>query len=87
MTGKVSDMCSIRMSDYEHQGEVPSVFGIGNGDYIKFSYCADCGQMGGNAFPLNQPTQKCPACEDGEIMENGMCDSDYCDYSIHAVEE
>jgi hypothetical protein len=35
----------------EHHGYVPRDIGIGGGDYLKMSYCLDCGQIQGE-FPL-----------------------------------
>jgi hypothetical protein len=38
----------------EHHGYVPRDLGIGGGDYVKLSYCLDCGQIqpGKTDFPL-----------------------------------
>lgn len=35
----------------DHDGEVPENVGIGSGDYLRFSYCLDCGQIQGT-FPI-----------------------------------
>ncbi len=51
VNGKTSDLAFVSLGDNEHDGYVPSDMGIGGSDYIEFSYCLDCGQMGGN-FPL-----------------------------------
>jgi hypothetical protein len=36
----------------EYDGYVPSHLGIGSGDYVKFSYCLNCGKICGD-FPLH----------------------------------
>lgn len=55
---KCSDMCHIELQDEkgfvnESDGYVPKDMGIGGGDYIKFSYCLNCGSMIGD-FPLEE---------------------------------
>jgi len=47
INGKVSDMCSMRQGDVRHEGCVIDGMGIGSGDYLKFSYCLDCGRIQG----------------------------------------
>ena len=44
---KCSDMCSINNDEPNY---VPQDIKIGGGDYIKFSYCLDCGQIQGDNF-------------------------------------
>lgn len=46
---RVLNVSANRNGDAE--GYVPHYLGIGDGDYVEFSYCADCGQIQG-AFPL-----------------------------------
>ena len=48
---KSSDLNFISIGDKEHNGYVPKDMGIGEGDYIEFDYCLDCGQIQGE-FPL-----------------------------------
>jgi hypothetical protein len=45
--GKVSDMfwANQRDNNVEYDGYVPTGLGIGNGDYMDFTYCLDCGQI------------------------------------------
>lgn len=38
-----------------HTGYLPNDIGLGGGDYLKFRYCLDCGQIQGK-FPL-PPTE------------------------------
>lgn len=52
VSGKVSDLCSVRQGDLEHTGHVPSGLNIGRGDYLNFKFCPDCGTLQGN-FPIN----------------------------------
>ena len=60
VNAKCNDMFSIEIEDceegkstglgkVEHQGYVPRDLGIGGGDFIKFSYCLDCGQIQPNS--------------------------------------
>jgi len=53
VSGKVSDMCSTRVGDREHDGYVPSGLNIGSGDYLEFSVCLDCGKHVGT-FPVTE---------------------------------
>lgn len=45
--GKCSDMSSARYGEVKHDGYVPSIKGIGGGDYIQIKVCADCGTLQG----------------------------------------
>lgn len=47
--GKTSDLCSVYLDGKEHVGYVPKG-PFGEGDYIEFSLCMDCGKMQGK-FP------------------------------------
>lgn len=38
-------------------GYVPGNLGIGRGDYIRFTYCLNCGQIQGN-FPLDKTDEE-----------------------------
>lgn len=50
--GKTSDLCHVTLPDgTEKDGYVPSDLNIGGGDYVEFSYCADCGKIQGE-FPV-----------------------------------
>jgi hypothetical protein len=53
ITGKSSD-CNVISCTHLHLdkgGYVPGQLNIGAGDYIRFSFCADCGTIQG-AFPI-----------------------------------
>ncbi len=52
VSGKTSDCFFAKLGDREHEGYVPSTLGVGCGDYVEFRYCADCGTIQGQAFPL-----------------------------------
>ena len=53
--GKCSDMCHITYpKGHIHSGYVPRDLNIGGGDYLQFSYCADCGRIQGD-FPIEEP--------------------------------
>lgn len=55
VSAKCSDRFSLRGGGINHGGYVPKGIGLGdNGDYVRFSYCPNCGQMGG-AWPLETP--------------------------------
>lgn len=51
VSGKCSDLGSFSIRSIYHDGNMPGDVGIGGGDYIKFDYCLDCGQLQGD-FPL-----------------------------------
>ncbi len=57
VSGKVSDTCFIdaTMVPGESDGYVPRNLNIGSGDYLEFSYCADCGRIHGE-FPIHMDT-------------------------------
>jgi hypothetical protein len=67
ISGKCSDCCHCSIGDRDDEGYVPYDLGVGGGDYIKFKWCLDCGQIQGN-FP-------CPSSDiekditDEEIVE------------------
>lgn len=48
---KCSDNFNADCENGEYLGYVPDDLGVGNGDYIEFSYCMDCGKLQGK-FPL-----------------------------------
>ena len=49
---KCSDLTGFSVGNVDvHSVYVPDDWGIGGGDYIRLSYCMDCGQMQGS-FPL-----------------------------------
>jgi hypothetical protein len=51
INSKSSDCNFVDFQGAEYNGYVPNDLGIGGGDYIRFKYCLDCGQIQGN-FPL-----------------------------------
>ena len=55
VNGKTSDLNYIQYKGYEIDGYVPRDLGIGGGDYLKFNYCLDCGQVQGT-FPIDEET-------------------------------
>jgi hypothetical protein len=40
----------------DYFGYVPSCLGVGEGDYVEFEYCLDCGQIMGK-FPVEVPSE------------------------------
>lgn len=52
-SAKTSDGFGMWIAGNEYTGYVPRDIGIGGGDYVKISYCLDCGQIQGN-FPLEK---------------------------------
>lgn len=75
ISAKCSDMCSVTIGQEHTDGYVPNRLGIGGGDFLKFKYCLECGQLQGK-FPL--------ALYDLEKIHH--CLSDYClecdDYKV-----
>ena len=59
VTGKTSDLCFYEYKGKESDGYVPTTVGIAGpddfGDYIRFSYCLECGQIQGK-FPIPEGT-------------------------------
>lgn len=55
VVGKTSDLFTafFTESGKHRDGYVPRNMGIGGGDYLKFTYCLDCGRIQGN-FPLEE---------------------------------
>ena len=47
LNAKCDDRCDVRTPTKEYEGYVPYHLGVGGGDYVNFSVCADCGQMQG----------------------------------------
>lgn len=50
--GKVSDRFNLSLKNLDYEGYVPAGLNIGVGDYMRFRYCIDCGQIQGK-FPLD----------------------------------
>jgi len=63
--GKTSDLCHAEIQGTEYDGECPKDLGIGSGDYIRLSYCLDCGKIQGT-FPIKEPQFVIDAQEDNE---------------------
>lgn len=51
VSGKTSDMCFVSLGQKERNGYVPGGLNIGEGDYLDFAVCLDCGQLQGK-FPV-----------------------------------
>jgi hypothetical protein len=75
---KTSDMCSVTSyshfntenelfpnETFPHNGYVPSDIGLGGGDYLRFAYCLECGQIQGD-FPLPKTEIESAGDEDEE---------------------
>lgn len=57
VTGKCSDCFCADYGEMSHQGYIPHDLNIGAGDYIEFSFCADCGKIQ-NEFPIEEDVLK-----------------------------
>lgn len=53
VTAKCSDTCGFSINGVDSDGYVPKEIGIGGGDYVRFNYCLDCGQIQGK-FPVEK---------------------------------
>lgn len=53
INGKTADLCHISLGTKNDSDYVPEDMNIGSGDYLKFQYCLDCGQIQGE-WPLPQ---------------------------------
>lgn len=47
INAKSSDLNYVTIGERERDGYVPYDFGIGGGDYIRFWWCLNCGQIQG----------------------------------------
>ena len=73
VNAKCSDMCHVSVVDekgstHQDDGYVPRDMGIGGGDYIKFTYCLDCGSLFGD-FPIEETELEMSDSEDDEDEE------------------
>jgi hypothetical protein len=53
INGKTADLCMFTLDRHERDDGPPFGVGIGGGDYLRFDYCLDCGQIQGR-FPIPQ---------------------------------
>ena len=53
VNARCNDMFFAEVNGNEHEGYVPTDLGIGSGDYVRFSFCLECGQIQGD-FPLTE---------------------------------
>lgn len=58
---KCDDRCCAQVEEFESNDYVPSDWGIGGGDYVRFKFCMQCGTIQGD-FPLLETDmeQECP---------------------------
>ena len=71
ISGKSSDCNNISIGGTTvdvHSEYVPRDMGIGGGDYLRFSFCMDCGQMQGT-FPIPETELEETAKENEEIED------------------
>lgn len=45
VSAKCSDLCSASYGKLEHDGYVPSIEGLGGGDYLAIDVCVECGRI------------------------------------------
>ena len=70
MSAKVSDRFSAALDLKAHRGYVPGGLNVGEGDYVEFSVCLDCGQSQGG-FPVPREA------EDAAFPLRGIDEDDY----------
>jgi hypothetical protein len=51
VSAKCADCFTVAVGGHEHDGYVPGDLGIGDGDYVEFDMCMNCGRVQGS-FPL-----------------------------------
>lgn len=67
ISAKCSDLCLIEIGDTEYDGYVPRDIGIGGGDYVRMTYCLECGQIHGDwPMPLTQLEGEQDGEQDGD---------------------
>jgi len=54
VSGKTSDMCSMRLGATRHSDYVTYDLNLGGGDYLEFDLCLECGQLQGK-WPVEDP--------------------------------
>ena len=67
VSAKCSDLCSISINGQMKDGYVRSDMGIGGGDYVKFKWCLECGQIQGQ-FTLKPSNLEIDRDEDGDDL-------------------
>lgn len=68
INAKSSDLNNGYIMGKSFDGYVPEGLGIGGGDYVKFSWCLECGQIQGE-FPLDTPDKFVAEEEDEEPID------------------
>jgi hypothetical protein len=75
ISAKCSDQFEAQMGDLDYDGDVPRDLGIGGGDYVRFDYCLECGQLQGDfALPLTDIEESAIVDKD---EDDGGYDDDY----------
>lgn len=68
VNGKTSDLFDCQYKNKDYQGYVPKGIIIGDdgcyGDYIRFSFCLDCGKIQGN-FPVSEEKVEAALSQEG----------------------
>ena len=77
---KCSDMCSVEFRNAESHSNVPVGLGIGGGDYLRFSVCAECARIQG-FMPLRE-NQIIAAIRGEEIDHHDTLDDNYDDTGL-----
>jgi hypothetical protein len=72
-SAKSSDLNHVSLGELQHNGYVPEGFGIGDGDYVEFEFCLDCGQLQGT-FPLAKTELEGAKSEDDEFEDEEESD-------------
>ena len=57
VSAKCDDRCTVRTPNKNYDDYVPYHLGIGGGDYIRFSVCANCGQIQGQ-WPIDMNAEE-----------------------------
>jgi hypothetical protein len=73
---KCSGQFEAEMGDIEYDGDIPRDIGLGGGDYMRFDYCLDCGQIQGDfALPLTDLEES--IVDEKEYDDDGRYTDDY----------
>lgn len=73
ISAKCSDLFTANIDGDKHDGYVPPDLGIGEGDYVRFVYCLNCGHIQGD-WPMPETEIEKGIGDDPDFETCGECD-------------